>query len=269
MAQKKEIAKTKVNLPAVEITPEELKTYLAGEGVNLNEKEFAYFLQLARTQNLNPFKREIYVIKNSNGKVDFVTSYEVYLRRAEDSGDLDGWEVELEGNEPNTAKAVVTIYRKSWSKPFRWTVYGSEFNKPSSTGKGAWDKMWRHMLRIRAISQAFRIAFPKQTEGLPYTPEELQTSGWEKQEGEVKPVKNLKTETEKLKEKIKSAEDKELKDMRNKVGNAILKMMNGDKDHARKWLQEATGKELKELTLQELKDIWNDLQGIIEAEIEE
>lgn len=269
----KEIEKAKENQVA-EINENQIATYLAGENINLNKNELAYFLQLSKINNLNPFKREIYVIKDKSGKIDFVTGYEVYLKRAISTGLLNGWKVEIAGESPAEAVAVVTIYRKDWEHPFMWEVYGAEFYKPSKSGYGSWDRMWRHMLKVRAISQAFRLAFPEHLGGLPYTQQEIETSGWEKEtETETKDLKakteNLKKRIKKVKkeEKVKEAEiveenEEDVKrDLMIFVGKRVLDLWEGDKEKARNYVLALFNKELKDLSVEELHELNKEVEG--------
>ncbi|MTI30210.1 phage recombination protein Bet [Xanthovirga aplysinae] len=139
---------------------------------NLNQGEKTQFLEVCKAFGLNPFKREIHVSKYGK-EATIVIGYEVYIKRAEATGLLDGWEVEVKGKE-DEMEATVTIFRKDWSKPFRWTSYYDEAKQLKSDGNvnRFWDKMPRTMLKKVAISQGFRLCF-KELQGLPYTKEEM------------------------------------------------------------------------------------------------
>ncbi len=132
-------------------------------------------LQVAKVNNLNPWKREVYFIpytlRNKKGeiidrKIEIVTSYTVYISRASASGLLNGFKVDVDSK---GQWAKVTIYRKNWDHPFEWIVFADEVKRDTKT----WEQMPKFMLRKVAISQAFRLAFPEVIAGLPYTREEL------------------------------------------------------------------------------------------------
>lgn len=152
--------------------------YLKGVSKNLNETQISDFIDIAIACRLNPLKREIYAIGYESGNtfnMSIVTGYEVYLQRAESSGLLDGWETEFTGNEADgTLACIVTIYRKDWTRPFKWTAWYSEAVQTTKDGKPTkfWQKA-RLMTRKVAISQAFRLAFPEQIGRLPYTADEI------------------------------------------------------------------------------------------------
>ena len=89
--------------------------YLFGTNTKLEDKHILVFKNIAKMFNLNPFKREIYAVpfKNSSTglmELSVITGYEVYLKRGERSGKLDGWEVEMRGKE----SATITIHRKDF-----------------------------------------------------------------------------------------------------------------------------------------------------------
>lgn len=129
------------------------------------------FVEICGAYGLNPFKREIYAIPYAD-KFNIIVGYEVYLKRAERSGKLDGWEVSTSGSiADGTLASTVTIYRKDWRMPFKHSAYLSEFNGKSPL----WQKSPTFMLEKVAISQGFRMAFPDELGGIPYTEEETTT----------------------------------------------------------------------------------------------
>ncbi len=142
-----------------------LKKYVAP---NATEQEFWLFMNIARAFKLNPYKREIHFIKYNNQAATIVVGYESYLKRAERTGKLDGWDVRIEGPTGNE-KAVITIHRKDRSKPFVWEVYRKEVDR----GQAAWKIMPLFMLRKVAIAQGMRLCFPEDLGGMPYIPEEI------------------------------------------------------------------------------------------------
>lgn len=173
-----EVAIKETKEPVV-VSKEDLCNYLKTFGVasQLNEAETGQFMSIAMAFNLNPFKREIYAIPYSTKqgrKLSVITGYEVYLKRAERLGTLDGWEVSVEG-QGEDMKAILTVYRKDWSHPFKHEVYFSEVAKRDYDGKpqSMWKTMPKFMLKKVATAQGFRLAFPDEFGGMPYTADEL------------------------------------------------------------------------------------------------
>src|SRR3990167_2466857 len=165
------------DIPAVRITREDIRKHFCPLAT---DQEVAMGLNIVKSLNLNPFLREVHFIKyDQKSKMSIVVGYEVYLKRAERSGKLDGWKAGI-----NKAEnfAWVEIYRKDWKEPFRWEVNLDEFNKKQST----WNQIPSFMGRKVAIAQGFRLAFPDELAGLPYTEEEHQVYDI-KSEPEMKP----------------------------------------------------------------------------------
>jgi phage recombination protein Bet len=135
------------------------------------------FIQTALAGDLNPFKREIHLAvygEGENRKVSMLTGYQVYLKRAERTGNLDGWRAWLEGEGPQM-KAIVEIFRKDWSHSFTHEVYWEESVQKKKDGNPTqfWAKQPRFQLRKVAIAQGFRLAFPDELGSLPYESAEL------------------------------------------------------------------------------------------------
>jgi hypothetical protein len=93
----------------------------------------------------------------------------VYLKRAEESGRLEYWSVEIVEQDNKPYKAVITIKRKDWQKEFKHEVYYNEVYQ----NKSIWLKMPRFMLKKVAIAQGFRLCFPDVLAELPYTSDEV------------------------------------------------------------------------------------------------
>ena len=132
------------------------------------DKELFMFMGIAKSYGLNPLKREIHFVKYGTSPASIIVGYEIYLKRAERTGKLDGWKCWIEKDDIGE-KAVIEIKRKDQSMPIKWEVYRKEFDKQQST----WKSMPTFMLKKVAIAQGFRLAFPDDLGGMPYIPEEL------------------------------------------------------------------------------------------------
>lgn len=145
---------------------DDVKKYIAPSAT---DKELFLFMNICKSYGLNPFKREIHFVKYGNNPGSIIVGYETYLKRAERTGRLNGWDVKILDKGENTERAIITIYRKDQEHPFTWEVFRSEFDKQQST----WKAMPQFMLKKVAIAQGFRLAFPVEVGGMPYIPEEL------------------------------------------------------------------------------------------------
>jgi len=161
---------------ATAVTDQILISHLDALGLTskLNEGEKNTFLQISKAFNLNPFKREIHISKYGDN-LSIITGYEVYIKRAERTGQLDGWNATTSGTvEANDLKATVTIYRKDRSHPFVWEALYSECVQKTREGKVTkfWEKA-AFMTKKVAISQGFRLCFSDELAGMPYTADEM------------------------------------------------------------------------------------------------
>lgn len=173
----KEIAKQDGLLTPDTITKDDVKRLFCA---NATDKELTMFLQIAKLNQLNPLKREIYLVKY---KVDtpasILTGYEVYLKRAERSGKYLGFKVWIEGT-GEEMKACIEVRHKDWNEPLYHEVDYSEYVQmrwDKVLRKQVPNKFWKEkpktMLKKVAISQGLRFAFPDELAGLPYVREEI------------------------------------------------------------------------------------------------
>lgn len=164
------------------IEKEKIMAYLETMNLatSLNASQKQQFIEICGAFGLNPFKREIYASKYGEN-FSIIVGYETYIKRAERSGNLAGWNVTTEGvlDPKNIAqsqiKATITIYRKDWSYPFVHEVWFSEYCQKTKDGYPT--KFWKDkpytMLKKVAISQGFRLCFSDELGGMPYTSEEI------------------------------------------------------------------------------------------------
>ena len=162
-----------VSEPAV--STEMLMGYAKAFGLaeELTDSELQQYLGVAQAFGLNPFKRELHVrvLNTKRGrKLNLITGYEVYLKRAERTGLLDGWKVEISGTRKESSlRATVTIHRKDWREPLEWTAFWMECRQDTRV----WERMPAFMTKKVAIAQGFRLAFSEDIGGMPYTSDEM------------------------------------------------------------------------------------------------
>jgi phage recombination protein Bet len=159
----------------VQVSEQDIKDFLFGSETKLTPEQQVLFMKTAVAFNLNPLKREIYAVpyqERSSGKyrLSIVTGYEVYLKRAERLAILDGWKVWTEdGTDGKPIKAKIVIYRRDWKNPFEHEVYFKEYAQQNKM----WDTKPHTMIKKVVTAQGFRMAFPDEMGGLPYTSDEL------------------------------------------------------------------------------------------------
>jgi hypothetical protein len=173
------------------ITQKEIDDFLFASGTKLTEQQKAMFYQIAYINGLNPFKREVYAIAYGD-KFNLITGYEVYIKRAERTGRLDGWEADYV-SDPNGDYAFCTIHRKDQRFPVTQKVWLSEFHQKNKM----WNEKPKAMLIKVAIATAFRRAFPDEVGGLPYTSDEIPLEGEIIKQTPKTPPKQLQDEPKK------------------------------------------------------------------------
>lgn len=172
----------------IALTPDNVRRFINDKATN---EEIALFLNICVMYQLNPFKREVFLIKYGNEAASFVVGYEVYLKRAERTTKWDGFEIITEGSAKDmTLKAICKVFRKDWGRALVHEVYLDEYlqmkdemrwdndkQRMVKTGKRVPTAMWqnkpRTMLKKVAIEQAHRMAFPDEFAGMPYAEEEM------------------------------------------------------------------------------------------------
>ncbi|MFN4220417.1 MAG: recombinase RecT [bacterium] len=140
-----------------------------------NEEIAKAFLISTKVYKLNPLKNECHFVpftdkKTGEIRLKIITSYLIYLKKASQSGKLNGFNIEIKQDTDKSIYAEATIYRKDWQYPFKWRTYLREVKKATRI----WDEMTRFMLMKVCLAQAFRIAFPEDVGELPYTQEEFE-----------------------------------------------------------------------------------------------
>jgi len=149
----------------IKLTGQDVVEYISTDS-SVTEKEVFTFLNMCKYLKLNPFLKEIYLIKYKDSPATFVISYQTLLKRAEENKNFNGYETEVKGEIPNmTARA--TVYRKDRSYPVKIAVNYSEAVKTVMDRQtkelrptNMWKSMPEWMLRKVALARALKEAFP-------------------------------------------------------------------------------------------------------------
>jgi len=151
-----------------------------GIGTQLLPYEMEAYKEMAKMYQLNPFKREIHVVAYGKGEyrtLAITVGYETYLKKAEESGLMEYWDIETASAETPIEKywATLVVKRKDRSRVQKWTVHYTEAfqTKKDGTPNKFWVKQPRMMTRKTAMSQCFRLFFEDVLHGIPYTIDEM------------------------------------------------------------------------------------------------
>lgn len=151
----------------------------------IEDKELAFVMALCQQQRLNPFIKDVHIIKYGNNPASIVTGKEVFTKRANANPNYEGFEagvtfIDRQGNVKQREGSAVyneagekliggwcRVYVKN-RRPFYDEVTMAEY----STGKSGWAKMPATMIRKVALVHCLREAFPDDFQGL-YSQEEM------------------------------------------------------------------------------------------------
>ena len=167
---------------------------------NADQKEVSLFLQLCKSQRLNPFVKDAYLVKYRDSPAQMITNYQVFNRRAcrnENYAGIENGVVVLRNGEivhkdgSAVYKAAGETLLGGWAK-----VYFKDNRKPAyaevalddySTGKSNWSKMPGVMIEKCAKAAAWRLAFPDDFQGM-YVSEEMHQAQPQQVESYTDPV---------------------------------------------------------------------------------
>ena len=170
------------------LTPEIVKKYI---NQNANEQEIYFFLELCKSQQLNPFMKEAFLIKyGTSDPASMVVAYQVFIKRAEKNSAYNGFKagiIVLDADKKITYREGAfyvegesilggwcEVYRKDRSTPSRIEVAFNEYVGRKSNGEinRQWKEKPATMIRKVPIAQAHRDAFPDEL-GRLYVAEEF------------------------------------------------------------------------------------------------
>ncbi len=171
----------------VKLSPSIVKNYLVnGNGENITNQEVNYFMHLCRARKLNPFTKEVYLIKYGSQPATMVVSRDALEKRAIQHKDYDGKKVGLYvlNKETNALEkrdstiymkdreeivgAWCTVYRKNWTNPVTVEVNFEEYIQRTKDGNPNtnWTNRPVTMITKVAKAQALREAFIEDLEGM-------------------------------------------------------------------------------------------------------
>ena len=145
-------------------------------------------MALCQAQPLDPFTKDVHLVKYGNGPLSIITSKEVFTKRAQANPKFEGMEagvtfltpdgqiVQREGSMPIQGWNLIGGWCKVYVSGYRVPIYDEVAMSEYSTGKSNWAKMPGTMIRKVAMCHALREAFPDDFQGL-YGEEEMGKAG--------------------------------------------------------------------------------------------
>ena len=162
----------------IKLKPSIVKSMLVNGNGAITNGEINMFLSLCKFQKLNPFLKEVYLIKYGSSPATMVVGKEVLLKRAMRSPKYqgsqagvvvvgqDGKFTEREGTFILDGEQLVGGWAKVFVSGYAAPIYASVSIKEYSTGQSNWKSKPATMIRKVALAQALREAFPEDTAGL-------------------------------------------------------------------------------------------------------
>ena len=151
------------------------------------DQEVIVFLKMCQTLNLNPWARDVYMVKYKDDEpASIIVAAEAYFKAAETCESFDGLEAGvvlkdstgklefregsliLEEEEARLVGGWAKVYRKDRARPFYVAVNIKECQKYTREGRPTrfWREMPATMVRKVALSRALREAFPTRLGGM-------------------------------------------------------------------------------------------------------
>lgn len=207
----------------IELTDDTIRTYLVNGSGKITDQELMMFKKLCEYQKLNPFLREVYIIKYSDKfPATVVTGKETFLKRANRNPLYKGHET---GISDDGKTAWAKVHKDGYEVPIECVV---DFNEYVGLKEGKPNKMWaakpNTMLKKVALVQALREAFPEDLGGL-YSQEEINTISQELPTVEVKLPQTKRIENQQQKADD-LANDKQQNDTGEGITDPQLKLVN-------------------------------------------
>ena len=142
-----------VQAPA--ITPEKQEEVLKYLGLNPNDTATHALVEVCNRYGFDPLLKHVVLIGNKSGKSTYVTR-DGLLHLAHQAHQLDGLAVIEEGDNDKEWWAVVEVYRKDMSHPFR---YRGRYPK-SGSNKQYGPEMAVKCAEVMALRRAFDVSLP-------------------------------------------------------------------------------------------------------------
>lgn len=186
----KNLVKIETDQGQITLSPSTVRKYLVQGNGAITDQEIAYFLALCKFQRLNPWNRDVYLVKYGTMPATMVVGKDAFLKRAMKTPECKGFRagviclcneskevIHTEGFCPPDCKLIggwAEVHKENWIFPLKIEVSLQEYI--GKTKDGMPNKMWTEkpatMIRKVALVQALRESFPESFSGL-YSVEEV------------------------------------------------------------------------------------------------
>ena len=170
----------------VRLTPGMVKRYIC-KNANVTDEEIVMFLKLCESQKLNPFLREVYLLKFDKNPATMVTGKDVFTKRAFQNPKFAGFQAGIivldkggeiqyrNGSFKLKGETITGGWCKVFIKGYDVTIDAEVSMDEYGKTYGTWQTIPATMIRKVALVQALREAFPEDLGGL-YDSSEMGTN---------------------------------------------------------------------------------------------
>ena len=181
-----QLTEFKVGNDVVKLSANIVKQYLVNGNGTITDQEIIFFIHLCKSRKLNPFTKEVHLIKYGSQPATMVVSRDALEKRAIQHEKYNGKEagiyvlnnetgelIKREGSiyiksKEEIVGAWCTVYRKDWEIPVTVEVNLDEYigKKGDGTANSNWANKPVTMITKVAKAQALREAFIEELEGM-------------------------------------------------------------------------------------------------------
>ncbi|MGL5595880.1 MAG: phage recombination protein Bet [Cetobacterium sp.] len=235
LEEEKQSVNFEVDGQEVRLNPAMVAKYLVSGTGKVTEQEMRYFLVLCKARKLNPFTKDVYLMKFGDNPAQMVVSKDVLERRAiknplyrgkkvgifvtNKEGELLKREHTILLKDETLVGAWCEVYREGWNHPAKVEVNYDEYVGRKKDGEinSQWSSKPVTMLVKVAKAQALREAFIEELQGM-YEAEELEKDNPGIKEAMDKPpipeeLKDILNETTKSLEDKKNKQIEEIEEV--------------------------------------------------------
>lgn len=185
LPEEKVMVEYEVDGSKVKLTPSIVQNYIVGSDTKITDQEYKFFVEICKVRKLNPFTKEVYMIKfDANKPAQIVVGKDAILKRAilnknfngRQQGIIvlseDGEVTERNGTFKLKSETLVggwaKAYRKDWDYPVYITVSFDEVAQKKGNGElnSNWYSKGATMVEKVALVRALREAFVEDLGGM-------------------------------------------------------------------------------------------------------
>lgn len=184
LPEEKVMVEYEVDGSKVKLTPSIVQNYIVGSDTKITDQEYKFFVEICKVRKLNPFTKEVYMIKfDANKPAQIVVGKDAILKRAILNKHFNGRQqgiIVIRNGEVKELNGTFKLksdellggwakaYRKDWDYPVYITVSFDEVAQRKGNGdlNSNWFSKGATMVEKVALVRALREAFVEDLGGM-------------------------------------------------------------------------------------------------------